>query len=286
MCPAHRARAARRPLSRLASSLSLRDNASPPNRPIRSKCSRTAGCVSAMHQASHDHCLPSSRPRATLPPMGPTCSICQHPDRATIDQKLASGVPVLVISREHDLAGRRSSLYRHARSGHALGVKPPPKTSPTVNGGTHEAVAETILKATRLAKAAERHMRKALKSDDLKAANGALSSATKAFELFGKATGQLQTGGNVNVTVSATAEAAIAAQSQADQLSTCETAEVAGQYLAAQLQAGDADAVRIVGELMRMLPSADAAQGVTLADNDEGDRGETGAPPSSSDAAR
>lgn len=192
---------------------------------------------------------------------GPPCLVCNHPDRPTIDQKLASGHSVLSVSREHNLEASRSSVYRHFRSGHVPRSLTGGESLPAVNGGPQS---ETIEKATRLAKAAERHMRKAMRSDDLKAANGALQSAAKAFELFGKARSELQYGPTVNVQVSANAQAAIGVLAEAQALSVGDTLDAAATFIRAQLEAGDADAVRMVLELMRMIPSADATlQGVT-----------------------
>ena len=197
--------------------------------------------------------------------MGVPCTICHHPKRQDFEAAVLSGKPVRTAAQECDIA--QSAAYRHIAGRHHIAKQaaqtPAGTTITAANDSTHtlapqEPVAETILKATRLAKAAERHMRKALRSDDMKAANGALASATKAFELFGRATGQLQTGSQVNVTVTADMRQAVDSHAQAQQLAPHDVTEQARAYLAAQLEAGDAEAIRAVLSLVRMVPGADA----------------------------
>ena len=101
---------------------------------------------------------------------------------------------------------------------------------------------------------------------DHKATNGAITAAGKALELVARLRGELQAGSNVNVQVSAQATAALGVQSEAEGMRSGDVTEQAASWLRAQLEAGDRDAMRIVLELMRMLPSAEAStqpQGVT-----------------------
>jgi hypothetical protein len=221
---------------------------------------------------------------------GQVCTICTRHDRAEIDSLLNSGQSGHRVSKE--LGVPVASLYRHIRSRHhkeairvaqegtALAVGTP-------NGHDLEAkaiaeVTESLRDARRLQRLAWKHLKETAVGSDPKATNGAIAANNKTLELIAELRGHLNRRGAVTVTASAEASAALDLRSNAEGLGVGDVAEAAGAYLRAQLEAGDRDAMRIVLDLVRMLPSAEVAQGVTLADNGEVIAGETIAPPSSS----
>jgi hypothetical protein len=118
-------------------------------------------------------------------------------------------------------------------------------------------VSATLRAVERLATEAQRHLKDARKAGDHKATNGAITAAAKALELVGKLRGELQGSATVNVSVSAVAQSAIDLRSEADALGAADTTDAALAWLSAQIEAGDREAMRIVLELVRMLPSAE-----------------------------
>jgi hypothetical protein len=110
----------------------------------------------------------------------------------------------------------------------------------------------------RLAREAQRHLKAARLTDDHKATNGAITAAAKALELVGKLRGELQHGVNVNLNIGVEAKQAMELRSSAEQMTVSDVTDQARSWLASQLEAGDTHAAKVVIELMRMVPSADA----------------------------
>ena len=197
--------------------------------------------------------------------MGPGCSICRHPKASDLNARLPTES---ASARAAELGMSRSGVYRHINAGHHL--PKPQEATPLAPGATNghrnalgltPAISATLRAVERLARESQRHLKDARKAGDHKATNGAITAAAKALELVGKLRGELQHGTNVNVSVSTTAQAAIDLRSEAEGLDARAVAAEAGRYLAQRLEAGDRDAVRIVGDLLRMLPSAEVAAG-------------------------
>ena len=190
--------------------------------------------------------------------MAATCTICAHPARADLDASLNAGESGRSLAAKHGMS--LASIYRHIRSGHAQAAQQPqgtiisPSNVPTIS----PAISATLRDVQRLAREAQRHLKAARQGSDLKATNGAITAAAKALELVGKLRGELQQGGNVNVTVTADMRQAVDSHAQAQQLAPHDVTEQARAYLAAQLEAGDAEAIRAVLALVRMVPGADA----------------------------
>jgi hypothetical protein len=189
---------------------------------------------------------------------GPLCTICGHVSRADINADIAAGRSGMSLAKSYAVS--LPSLYRHIRSGHA---QPATLALQQHNGSPSVPTLAPIISATlrdvqRLAREAQRHLKVARQADDHKATNGAITAAAKALELVGKLRGELQHGANVNVNIGVEAKVAMDLRSQADALHADEVTEQARSWLAVQVEAGDADAVRAVLALVRMVPGADA----------------------------
>ena len=218
--------------------------------------------------------LQTERSFATIRPMGPQCSICGHAKLAELHSRIqAESAKSLASELEMSLP----AVYRHLKAGHLpkIAQEGPQRPAVAPNGSLPDnpaqnslalpyAISATLRDVQRLAREAQRHLKDARKEGDHKATNGAITAAAKALELVGKLRGELQHGQAVNVTVSAEARVAMDLRSEAEGLAPGDTSEAAHAWLHAQIEAGDRDAVRIVLELVRMIPSAEVeSQGVT-----------------------
>lgn len=195
--------------------------------------------------------------------MGPTCTICAHPKRQEFDSRI---VAESAKSLAAELGLSLAACYRHIRSEHHI-AKPPQGANVALGAANGQrqgmsiapSMSATLRAVQGLAREAQRHLRDARKGSDYKATNGAITAASKALELVAKLRGELQHGANVNVTVNSEQRFAIDSHDAAQGLSAYEVTENAKAWLAAQLEAGDRDAMRTVLELVRMVPSADAS---------------------------
>lgn len=120
----------------------------------------------------------------------------------------------------------------------------------------------------RLAREAQRHLKDARKAGDHKATNGAITAAAKALELVGKLRGELQHGATVNVGISVEAKTALDLQSHASSMDAGDVTREAFDWLAARIEAGDADARSTVLALVRLLPDAAIPEGGSAAEGD------------------
>ena len=207
--------------------------------------------------------LPPVKPHAILPSMGAHCTICESPARDEFNAAVLAGEPVRWAAKR--LNAPQSACYRHVHAGHHL---PKPQQgpqnghAPTIAPGNvpspSQAITATLRDVQRVAREAQRNLKAARLSNDIKATNGAITAASKALELVGKLRGELQ-GALVTVNASATAEARTAMDMHSAALASDagDVTEQARTWLSAQLEAGDAQAIAAVGELLRMLPSAD-----------------------------
>ena len=195
--------------------------------------------------------------------MGQTCETCQHPDRPTIDAELRSGQSTAEVYRLHPTTGR-DSIYRHVRHGHHLIAPQASKVDAVAPNGSPQAstlapaISITLRDVSGLVRAAKRHLNRSRAGDDLKATNGAITAVAKALELAGKLRGELQSGAQVNLGISLEASVAMDLRSAAQALDASDVTEQARSWLAAQIEAGDQEAERVVLGLMRMVRSADA----------------------------
>lgn len=186
------------------------------------------------------------------------CTICTSPLRPDIDQALLASEPVKPLASR--LGVSLPALYRHQRSGHYQSATLAPQTA---NGSPSDAILAPAISATlrdvqRLAREAQRHLKDARKAGDHKATNGAITAAAKALELVGKLRGELQHGAQVNVGISVEAKVAMDLHSAALALDAPDVTREAYAWLAARIEAGDADAARAVLDLVRLCPEADA----------------------------
>lgn len=191
--------------------------------------------------------------------MSAYCQTCQRDDIAEVNSRLAAGEKPGTIAREWGAASRRA-LYRHVHAGHVPGTQPrgelPAATATDAPARIPESPQPILADVRRIARSAHRHLKTALKGAETKDANGAITAACKAMELLGKVTGEIKSGPNVNVNVSAEARSALDLRASVSVLTHTQVSEQAGAWLAAQLEAGNPEAMRIVGELVRMLPDA------------------------------
>ena len=190
--------------------------------------------------------------------IGPVCSICTDPQRPKIDAELVAGRSVR--STAAMVGCSIAALYRHARACHhdtsklADQATNPANATPTISPSAAAALREVRA----LVNAARAHLRDLRKGDDPKATNGAIMATNKAMELSARLSGLLQSGVNINTTVTVEQRQAMDAHSVARSMPIRDVVLEAERLLASLLGAEDAHAVAAVGRLMRMLPSAEA----------------------------
>ena len=189
--------------------------------------------------------------------MGPPCSICNHPKRPELDSRLIAEAAKPLAA---ELGMSLSAVYRHMAGKHhkskeALGSQIAPDLDPHLT----VQVSESLRDATRLMRLAWRHLKATTIGSDPKATNGAISSANKTLELLSELRGHLKARGGTQVNITADMRGAIDSHQAAQQLSSHDTTDLARSWLAAQLEAGDRDAMRIVMELVRLIPEAEVA---------------------------
>ena len=194
--------------------------------------------------------------------MPPLCTVCQSPARPELDSRLMAGESGRSLAASLNLS--LPAIYRHIRSGHHIPARPPLALAPGTQNAASQvpalapSISATLRDVQGLAREAKRHLREARKGTDYKATNGAITAAGKALELVAKLRGELQHGANVNVNVSVEAREAMDLRSQAALMTRADVTRQARDWLAALVEAGDADAMAVVGELVRMLRSAEA----------------------------
>ncbi len=197
--------------------------------------------------------------------MAALCTICADPRRQEIDSRALAGESGHRISQELGISV--ASLYRHLRARHhkealraaqqaAQNGAGAPIASEADSALTAQ-VTESLRDAQRLMRLAWSHLKATNKGADPKATNGAIQAANKTLELIAELRGHLKSRGGTQITVTAEARAALAAQEEAAGLGAHDEVSAAGRLLGAYLEAGDAHAIAAVGELMRMLPTAE-----------------------------
>lgn len=193
--------------------------------------------------------------------MAAKCSICVHPKLPEINARLEleSGHKV---AQTFDLSV--ASVYRHVRNGHHAPQKPAigPNTSGLDPRLTAQ-VSKSLRQAEGLMRLAWKHLKATAVGSDPKATNGAIASANRTLELISELRGDLQRGAKVQVAISQDMRVAVDSHAQAESLAPHDVTEQARAYLAAQLEAGDAEAIRAVLALVRMVPGADASSEAT-----------------------
>lgn len=214
---------------------------------------------------------PASPPEPSTHVGPAVCVSCAHPDAQIINDALCAGEPVRSVAARLNVS--EPSLYRHKRAGHHLRSVKSDTSAPANGAPPADALAReraSVLRDLRdHMRECKRHLRATREAGDLKAANGALEAARKAYVSVAEITGELQRGPRIEVNATANA-AAVAQRELANAMSAPDVTEQAGAWLHAQLAAGAPEAVRTVRELMRMLPGAEVAAGVAL-EHGEGD---------------
>lgn len=123
--------------------------------------------------------------------MGRTCTICRHPDRASIEEALVRGEPFRLIAARYGLSPQ--ALRRH-KAAHL-----PPALARAK--GVEEIVnASRLLRDLhRLREDAARIAAKAEAADSFAAATGALREQARIIEILLKVAGELAEGTTINV---------------------------------------------------------------------------------------
>ena len=202
------------------------------------------------------------------------CKTCGHPELQAIEAALFSGQSARSLSRLHGLS--YDSLTRHIRQRHAQNAREASQRlalatiAPQDVPALTPAVSATLRDVQRLAVEAKRHLKRSRSTDDLKATNGAISSATKALELVGKLRGELQNAAKTDISISLDARTAVDLRSTASQLDSRAVTDQAQAWLCAQAEAGDAHAIEAIGALVRGLRSAETTSGVIASDQELG----------------
>lgn len=194
-------------------------------------------------------------------PKRPQSQVLRHPDRAKIDADLLAGHGVRPTAERYGVP--LQALFAYARRLRRTGNN----LAPTGTTGTLQAKAptrsRTAADAIEVAEQAKRHLTKLRKAPlaerDNKAINGAISAAVNAIKVQGEALQEITRNPTVQVSLTVEQQEAVGLREQAMRAPPSEVTIEAGRWLAAQVQAGEPTALRIVGDLLRMLPSADAA---------------------------
>jgi hypothetical protein len=122
------------------------------------------------------------------------CTVCDHPEKHSIDEALVSGVPYRSVAKRFALS--ESSVYRHKTEhlpAHLLKAKEAEEV----------AQADDLLEQVRhLQTHALDILERAEKAGDLRTALAAISQARGNLELLAKLSGELQQEGTVNLHLS------------------------------------------------------------------------------------
>lgn len=202
----------------------------------------------------------TAEPVPASPPPRPhkVSTIAVHPRRAEIEADILAGHGVRVTAEKYGCSV--PALFPYARKLRLRGESPANPQSPrTATLGPLPSVSVTVARAQALMREAVRHMKDARSSGDLKAANGAISSATKAIELYGKATKEISSGPDISLTLTQVQQTAVGLHEQASHAPIRDVIVEAGNVLRAQLGALDPEAVRIVRELGAVLAQAEVS---------------------------
>jgi hypothetical protein len=115
------------------------------------------------------------------------CRACSRPDRATIDEKIVSGVPYRLIAAS-------TGLSLGALSRHRAHVKDQLAEAASHRAAERSEQATTLLDRVESAISdAQAILRDARTSKNLTAATGAVNAVTRLLELLGRVSGELQT---------------------------------------------------------------------------------------------
>ncbi len=122
------------------------------------------------------------------------CTVCDHPERHSIDETLVTGAPYRSVAKRFGLS--ESAVYRHKSEhlpAHLLKAKE----------AQEAARADDLLEQVRHLQAHALHiLERAEKTGDLRTALAAISQARGNLELLGKLAGELDERPQVNLTVS------------------------------------------------------------------------------------